>query len=136
MIIAIFLGGFFEITCAMITAMRTVQIRIVSAARIMGVKGWKLFLEVHLPASLLSLLPTLRVSVGYCWRALVGAEMLCAMIEWGLGKMIYEARFWNDVSVMFAGLIVIGVLGVIIDRLLLQRLETKTVVKWGMVKNR
>ena len=70
--------------------------------------------------------------MGYCWRALVGAEMLCAMIKWGVGKMIFEARFWNDVRVMFVGLTVIGVFAVLIDRMLLRRLEKQTIEKWGM----
>ncbi|GAF97847.1 unnamed protein product [marine sediment metagenome] len=63
----------------------------------------------------------------------MGAEMLSAMIKWGLGKMIYEARFWNDVKVMFVGLVLIGLFGVILDRLLLKRLERATTEKWGML---
>jgi NitT/TauT family transport system permease protein len=74
--------------------------------------------------------------MGYCWRALVGAEMLSAMIQWGIGKMIFEARFWNDVRVMFVGLMVIGIFAVFLDRLILRRLEQHTIEKWGMVTER
>jgi ABC-type nitrate/sulfonate/bicarbonate transport system permease component len=55
------------------------------------------------------------------------------MIEWGIGKMIYEARFWNNIKVMFVGLLVIGFFGVILDRVLLKRLEQETIEKWGML---
>ena len=62
--------------------------------------------------------------------------MLSAMIEWGIGKMIYEARFWNNVKVMFVGLMVIGIFGILLDRVLLKRLEQATIEKWGMLAAR
>ena len=132
-ITAIFLGGVFEITYSTIAGIRSVNGQQVNAARIMGVKGLSLFVKVLLPASLVYIMPSLRLSIGYCWRALVGGEMLSAMIAWGIGKMIYEARFWNDIKVMFVGLLIIGLLGVILDRVLLKRLEQGTIEKWGMM---
>jgi len=132
-ITAIFLGGVFEITYSTIAGIRSVNKQQINAARIMGVKGLGLFYKVLLPASLVYIMPALRLSIGYCWRALVGGEMLSAMIEWGIGKMIYEARFWNNIKVMFVGLLVIGLFGVILDRLLLKRLEQETIEKWGML---
>jgi NitT/TauT family transport system permease protein len=120
-ITAIFLGGVFEITYSTV---------------IMGATRWGLFFKVLLPGSLVSIMPALRLSVGYCWRALVGGEMLSAMIKWGLGKMIYEARFWNDVKVMLVGLAAIGILGVVLDRLFLKTLEQATLEKWGMLVER
>jgi NitT/TauT family transport system permease protein len=58
------------------------------------------------------------------------------MIKWGLGKMIFEARFWNDVKVMIIGLAFIGIFGVILDRLFLKPLEQGTVERWGMLTER
>jgi NitT/TauT family transport system permease protein len=135
-ITAIFLGGVFEITYSTIAGMRSVDKQLINAARIMGVSELGLFFKVLLPGSLVAIMPALRLSVGYCWRALVGGEMLSAMIKWGLGKMIYEARFWNDVKVMIIGLAFIGIFGVIFDRLFLKPLEQGTVEKWGMLTER
>jgi ABC-type nitrate/sulfonate/bicarbonate transport system permease component len=135
-ITAIFLGGVFEITYSTIAGMRSVDKQLINAARIMGVSELGLFFKVLLPGSLVAIMPALRLSVGYCWRALVGGEMLSAMIKWGLGKMIYEARFWNDVKVMIIGLAFIGIFGVILDRLFLKPLEQGTVEKWGMLTER
>jgi len=135
-ITAIFLGGVFEITYSTITGVRSVNRQLINAARIMGVTDLGLFFRVLLPGSLVAIMPALRLSVGYCWRALVGGEMLSAMIKWGLGKMIYEARFWNDVKVMIIGLVFIGIFGVLFDRLLLKPLEQGTVEKWGMLTER
>ncbi len=135
-ITAIFLGGVFEITYSTVSGMRSVDQQLINAARIMNATRWTLFFKVLLPGSLVSIMPALRLSIGYCWRALVGGEMLSAMVKWGLGKMIYEARFWNDVKVMLVGLATIGVLGVILDRLFLKTLEQATLEKWGMLVER
>jgi NitT/TauT family transport system permease protein len=135
-ITAIFLGGVFEITYSTVTGMRSVDQQMINAARIMGATRWALFFKVFLPGSLVSIMPALRLSIGYCWRALVGGEMLSAMIKWGLGKMIFEARFWNDIKVMLVGLVAIGVLGVVLDRLFLKTIEQATLIKWGILVER
>jgi NitT/TauT family transport system permease protein len=133
---AIFLGGVFEITYSTIAGIRSIPPHPINAARIMGIEGPALFFKVLLPGSLVTVVPVLRLSIGYCWRALVGAEMLSAMIRWGLGKMIYEARLWNDVKVMLIGLLIIGALGMLFDRVLIRRIERATIVRWGMTEGR
>jgi len=131
-ITAVFLGGLFEMIYSTALGVENVNRRIVDAARIMGAKRTDLFFRVMLPASLSFVIPALRLCIGYCWRALIGAEILSAMIRWGLGKMIFEARFWNDVTVMFIGLLSIGLLAVLFDRVFLRRLERITIEKWGI----
>ena len=132
-ITAIFFGGVFEMTYSTMAGIRSVNRQQINAARIMGVTGPKLYFKVLMPASLAMVMPALRLSNGYCWRALVGGEMLSAMILWGVGKMIYEARFWNDVKIMFVGLLLIGIFSVLLDRILLKPLERATVERWGML---
>jgi NitT/TauT family transport system permease protein len=131
---AVFLGGFFEITMSTMAGVRALNRRQLNAARIMGIGGLRLYLQVILPGTLVYVLPALRLSVGYCWRALVGSEMLAAAIGWGLGKMIYDARFWNDAAIMLVGLATIGILGALLDRALLQKVEKQTLRKWGLIE--
>ena len=135
-ITAVFLGGFFAITYNTIRGIEMVNRDQINAAKLMGVSGFKLFASVLLPASLVAVITGLRLGIGYSWRALVGGEMLSALIEWGIGKMIYQARFWNDVTTMFVGLMVIGLSGFALDRVLLKKLEKITVEKWGMLARR
>ena len=135
-ITAVFLGGFFAIAFNTMRGVEMVDKRMVNAARLMGVKESGLFLKIYLPASLVSVITGLRLGIGYAWRALVGGEMLSALAEWGVGKMIYQARFFNDVAAMFVGLLLIGLSSFIIDRLLLKQLEKSTVEKWGMLAER
>lgn len=135
-ITAVFLGGFFAITFNTMRGVEMVSQSQVNAARLMGVSELGLFPAVYLPASLVATITGLRLGIGYAWRALVGGEMLSALAEWGVGKMIYQARFFNDIPVMFVGLILIGVGSFVIDRAILKQLEQATVEKWGMLAER
>ncbi|MEM7537280.1 MAG: ABC transporter permease [Chloroflexota bacterium] len=135
-ITAVFLGGFFAIVFNTMRGVEMVNKSQVNAARLMGVSEWGLFPKVYLPASLVATITGLRLGIGYAWRALVGGEMLSALAEWGVGKMIYQARFFNDIAAMFVGLILIGIGSYLIDRVLLKQLEKQTVEKWGMLAER
>jgi NitT/TauT family transport system permease protein len=133
---AVFLGAFFAIAHNTMRGIEMVNNSQINAARIMGVKRFRLFGSVLLPGSLVSVITGLRLGIGYAWRALVGGEMLSALVEWGIGKMVYQARLWNDVPAMFVGLTVIGLSGLILDRALLKWLERETVETWGMLVER
>lgn len=131
-IMAIFTSAFFAITYNTMRGIEMIDKSIVNAAHLMGLHGLRLFLEVLLPASMLSIINGLRLAIGYAWRALVGGELLAAMIQWGLGKMVYQARYFNDASVMLLGLLIIGLTGYLLDTAFLTILERNTVEKWGM----
>lgn len=135
-ITAVFLGGFFAIAFNTMRGVQMVPRSQVRAAETMGVSKLGLFPRVYLPASMVATITGLRLGIGYAWRALVGGEMLSAMAEWGVGKMIYQARFYNDITAMFVGLLLIGIGSYTIDRVILKRLEVSTVQRWGMINER
>ena len=83
---------------------------------------------------MISVLAGFRLAVGYSWRALVGAEMLAAA-DWGIGYLIDGARQFNAVSVMLAGLGIIMIAGFLMEKLLVESLEKRTVQKWGMIRS-
>ncbi|HUV15324.1 MAG TPA: ABC transporter permease [Pelolinea sp.] len=131
-ITAIFISSFFAIVYNTMRGIELIDKNTVNAARMMGLSGVKMFTFVLFPASLLSIINGLRLAIGYAWRALVGGELLAALIERGLGKMVYQARYFNDAAVMLVGLLVIGILGYLLDQFFLTVLEKRTVEKWGM----
>jgi len=131
-ITAIFLSSFFSIMYSTLRGIEMVDKNIVRAAKVMGLKGVRLFTRVLFPAALVSIINGFRLAIGYAWRALVGGELLAALIEWGLGKMVYQARYFNDAAVMMVGLLVIGFTGYLLDELFLITIEKNTIEKWGM----
>jgi NitT/TauT family transport system permease protein len=103
------------------------------SAQAMGATDRRLFRHVILPGALPYILTGLRLGLAQAWRILVGVEMLAA-VPWGLGWLIFGAREFLNTDVMLAGVAVIGVLGLALEKLVFQRIEDFTVVRWGMMK--
>jgi NitT/TauT family transport system permease protein len=63
----------------------------------------------------------------------VGAEIVFGVAgsAGGLGWYINNARYFLNPPAIFAGLVIISLLGVLLDTLF-QWIETQTIVKWGM----
>src|SRR5712692_371146 len=114
------------------TGVKAVKEIWVRSAQAMGADNRRLFRHVILPGSLPYILTGLRLGLAQAWRILVGVEMLAA-VPWGLGWMIFGAREFLNTDVMLAGIFVIGVIGLGLEKLVFQRLEQFTVVRWGMM---
>jgi NitT/TauT family transport system permease protein len=114
------------------TGVKAVKEIWVRSALAMGADNRRLFHKVIVPGALPYILTGLRLGLAQAWRILVGIEMLAA-VPWGLGWMIFGAREFLNTDVMLAGIVVIGVLGLALEKLVFQRLEHFTVVRWGMI---
>ena len=64
--------------------------------------------------------------------SLIAAEMIATNV--GLGYMLFVARDFYKTEVIVLGMIVIGVLWLLLDRLLLAPIERATIERWGMVQ--
>jgi NitT/TauT family transport system permease protein len=104
----------------------------VRSAQAMGADNRRLFRHVILPGALPYIMTGLRLGLAQAWRILVGVEMLAA-VPWGLGWLIFGAREFLDTDVMLAGIVVIAVIGLALEKLVFQPLEQFTVVRWGMM---
>jgi NitT/TauT family transport system permease protein len=132
---AILLVGFvslFPIIFNTWTGVKAVKEIWVRSAQAMGASDRKLFAKVILPGALPYILTGLRLGLAQSWRTLVGIEMLAA-VPWGLGWMIFGAREFLNTDVMLAGVVVIGAIGLALEKLVFQRLERFTVQRWGMM---
>jgi NitT/TauT family transport system permease protein len=114
------------------TGVKAVKEIWVRSAQAMGADDRRLFLKVIVPGALPYILTGLRLGLAQAWRILVGVEMLAA-VPWGLGWMIFGAREFLNTDVMLAGVVVIGVIGLALEKLVFQKLEQYTVMRWGMM---
>ena len=114
------------------TGVKAVKEIWVRSAQAMGADNRRLFVKVIVPGALPYILTGLRLGLAQAWRTLVGVEMLAA-VPWGLGWMIFGAREFLNTDVMLAGVVVIGALGLALEKLVFQRLERFTVMRWGMM---
>jgi NitT/TauT family transport system permease protein len=114
------------------TGVKAVKEVWVRSAQAMGADDRRLFHKVILPGALPYILTGLRLGLAQAWRILVGVEMLAA-VPWGLGWMIFGAREFLNTDVMLTGVAVIGVIGLGLEKLVFQRVERFTVMRWGMM---
>jgi taurine transport system permease protein len=101
------------------------------AARSLGASQRQLLFEVILPGALPGVVTGIRTGLGYGWRALIAAEIIVGTS--GVGFMMFDARRAGQVTEVFVGMIVLGILWYMTDALILAPLERETVERWGMV---
>jgi ABC-type nitrate/sulfonate/bicarbonate transport system permease component len=111
---------------------RAIPENYVLALRSLGAGRLRLATDVYLPGALPSIVVGLRLGMGYGWRALIAAEMLVR--KGGLGDLIFGARTFGQIDRIIVGMIMIGCLYIIVDRLLVQPIENLTVARWGMLR--
>ena len=85
-----------------------------------------------LPGALSQIIVGLRTSMAYGWRALIGAEILAGAS--GLGYMVMDAKQYYQTDVIIMGMILIGLLWMLIDRVMFRWLEARTILRWGLVQ--
>lgn len=132
---AVLLVGFsssFPVIVNTWTGVKAVKEIWIRAAQSMGAKDRQLFRKVVLPGALPYVLTGLRLGLARAWRVLIAVEMLTS-VSLGLGWLIFGAREFLNTDVMLAGIAVIGLVGVSLEKLVFQKLEEFTVVRWGMM---
>ena len=86
------------------------------------------FFLIRLPYALPDVLVGMRISLGFAWRALVGAEMIAAAS--GLGYLILDAQQMSRSDKVIVGILAIGLIGVASDRLFARAVRSR--LRWGI----
>lgn len=124
--VIIFLGTFFQLVLMVSDTVSSVDKNLINAARTLGASNWQRYVLVLYPASLPGLMDSFRVTIGWAWTYLVVAEMVAA--NSGLGYVILKSQRFLATDKIFAGLILIGLIGLITDWLF--KMIAKWVVPW------
>jgi NitT/TauT family transport system permease protein len=125
-VFVIWLGTFFPILINVIAGIREVDPILIKAAYTLGARDRNIFFEVCLPASFPFILAGLRIGLATGWTCLVAAELIAARS--GIGFMIADARRYFRTDIVMLGIIIIGLIGILLDRLL--RIVEKKVTAW------
>lgn len=116
------------------TGVKTVDLALIRAGRAFGASSFGLFWRVLIPAALPSIIAGYRQAFSRAWRILVVAEMLVS-VSAGLGYRIYWAQEYFNSEIVFGSLFVVGVVGLLIERVFLRTLEVMTVERWGIMRD-
>jgi NitT/TauT family transport system permease protein len=123
----VFLGAFYPILVNTIFGVRSVDPRLFEAAAMLGCTGPAQFFRVVLPAALPSIFTGIRLGLGFAWVVIVVGEM--TGVQTGLGALIMDARQLSRTDIVISGMIVIGIVGFLSDRLAM--LIGKRLLAWS-----
>jgi NitT/TauT family transport system permease protein len=127
-IFLIFIAAVFPMIVQTAAAVHTIEQRYLRAAANFGVSRSRLFRQVIIPAVLPQIIVGMRISLGVAWLVVVAAEMIA--LHSGLGYMIMDSRnAGNRYDLVVAGMIIIGVIGLMLDGLM-RLLEGLKSVRW------
>jgi len=124
----IFMAVFFPLVLATVAAVANIPSVYFRVARDYGFSDTEILMKVTLPAIAPQVITSLRVTAGLAWLVVVAAEMIAGRA--GLGFAIWDARNGLRMDLLVCGMIVIGVIGIILDRILLQLTKIPS-VRWG-----
>jgi len=112
-IFLVFIAVYFIIVLATIAEIDSVSPTYINVARIMGASRGQTYSQVILPAILPGLFVILRLNLFAAWMVVLIGES--AGVGSGLGAVIMLARNTGNVNLVFLGIVIIGVIGLLFD---------------------
>jgi 1,4-dihydroxy-2-naphthoate octaprenyltransferase len=100
---------FFLVVINTMAGVLNVEERYFDIARNNGANRWELVWTVALPAALPSILTGINLGLGFALTVIVGTELL--LPQGGIGALIWQSYQIYDIATIFAGLIVVALLG-------------------------
>ena len=102
----------FPVTANVATGLATTQAELEDILRALGASKWDTLVHVGLPSSLPYFFASLKISISLAFVGTVVSETIAA--NTGIGSMMMVASSNFDVPLVFAGLIILAVMGVLL----------------------
>jgi NitT/TauT family transport system permease protein len=112
-ILLLFIGTFFQLVLLVMDDANNVHEEYFELAYTLGADTKDVIRRVLIPAISPSVYDDLRITLGWCWTYLLIGEIVAART--GLGHLIQEAQRFAKPQVVMAGVLIIGVIGLISD---------------------
>lgn len=114
-ILTAFLISFFPVVVNVATGLATLEPELEDVLRSLGAKRWDIMIKVGLPRSLPYFFASLKVAITLAFVGSVISETVASNL--GIGYLMMSASSSMNMPLVFAGLIVIGVMGVVMYEL-------------------
>ncbi|MBU3142920.1 ABC transporter permease [Clostridium sp. CF012] len=122
----LFLACFAPIYISCVSAVMKIKEDYINSAYTVGANKQQIFIHVIFPACLPDIFIGLRTALGVAYTTLVSAEMVAA--KSGIGWMVLDASHYLRSDIIFLGIIIMGITGVLLDKSI-QFVERK-IVPW------
>jgi NitT/TauT family transport system permease protein len=130
-VITIFIGVFFPVLSNVIFGVRSVDPLLIDVAKTQGASNRQVFTKVIFPFSIPFIMAGLKIGVGIGWMCIVAAELFAAQ-GGGIGVLITAGQTIGRYDIMFAGMVVVGLLG-IVTLTVSEYLEKRVKIWMGMM---
>lgn len=133
----ILISAIWPLIANLTAGLRSIPATQIEVGKNLGLTRLELVRTILLPGAFPHILSGLRIAWARAWQAAVAAEMVFGAGggEGGLGWFIYKKRFFMEIADVFAGMIIIVLIGLIIERVVFELIETHTVRRWGMISH-
>ncbi|MBH0130097.1 ABC transporter permease [Salinibacterium sp. NK8237] len=103
------IGALWPVLLNAIDGARAVDGRLLDAARVVGVPQWRILIRVVLPAAAPQIFAGLRIALGIALVMMVVSELISSTS--GLGYLVLQAQRSFALPQMYAGVLLLGVIG-------------------------
>jgi NitT/TauT family transport system permease protein len=112
----LWIGTFFQLVLLIADDARRVPKEFIETGRTLGATDWALMKDVLFRAMLPNMVDSLRITLGWCWTYLLIAEIVAS--NSGIGYELWTARRYGKTPEVFAGILTIGIIGLVSDQLI------------------
>ena len=122
----LYLAGFAPVYISCVAGVVRIKEDYINGAKTLGANKRQIFFYVIFPAALTDIFTGLRTALGVEYTTLVSAEMVAATA--GMGWLVLDASNYLRSDIVFMGVIIMGITGILLDRII--RLIEKKVIHW------
>jgi NitT/TauT family transport system permease protein len=113
----IFFAVFLTMVVTIYQGVKNVDVTLIKAARVFDASDSQIFIHVVVPATIPYIFTGVRLGLASALTTLVAAELTGSAT--GLGTMIQQAGMYFRMDVVLMGIVVIGIIGFLLDKLVL-----------------
>lgn len=113
-VVIIAFGSFWPVLLNTIHGIQTVDNKLLEVAYTYRISTYKTIFKIIVPSSIPAILTGLRLGMSSAWMSVVAAEMIASST--GIGYLITLSRETANARVMYMCVLVIGVIGLFIDK--------------------
>ncbi|HWD78761.1 MAG TPA: ABC transporter permease [Kribbella sp.] len=130
----VLLGAVPSIANGLVSGLDQVPPILPRVGKALGAGRWGGIRYILLPAALPGVLGGLKQGWAFSWRSLMAAELIATSPELGegLGQFLHNGMSLSDISMVFAGIVLIFVVGVGIELLVFRPLENSVLRARGL----
>jgi NitT/TauT family transport system permease protein len=131
-VFVVVMGSLLAITIATEDGVASVDPLLLRASGTLGIRGWRLYGGVLVPAALPGIVTGLKLGWSFAWRALMAGELL--FVAGGLGQLLQQGREVLDAAQVLGVMVCIVLVGAAVDQVLFRIVELRVRRRWGLAE--